>query len=141
MQPPSFYMFAPISPLNMLNNSQNFTFSSFDIDLVVGLGTTYGANKMMMTTFIATIAFSIGLLAFCAGAWLTIWATSSSQVSDVAAAKLTGYFVTILALVALVFTSYYIAMGVLSSGSNKQPQKWSKMKKTGHPRNTPRTQH
>ena len=55
---------------------------------------------MMMTqTFIATIAFSIGLLAFCAGAWLTIWATSSNQVADVAAAKLTGYFVTILALV------------------------------------------
>lgn len=98
---------------------------------------------MMMTqTFIATIAFSIGLLAFCAGAWLTIWATSSNQVADVAAAKLTGYFVTILALVALVFTSYYIAMGVLSSGPTKQSPKWTKMKKAGHPKsNTPRPQH
>ncbi len=73
---------------------------------------------MMTQTFIATIAFSIGLLAFCAGAWLTIWATNNNQVADVAAAKLTGYFVTILALIALVFTSYFIATGVLGSSSS-----------------------
>lgn len=90
---------------------------------------------MMTQTFVATIAFSIGLLAFCSGAWLTIWATSSNnQVVDVAAAKLTGYFVTVLALVALVFTSYYIATGVLSSSTSHRPTKWSgqSTKKTGH---------
>lgn len=82
---------------------------------MIGLGTTYGALIMMMQTFIATISFSIGLLAFCAGAWLTIWATSSSNhVTDVAAAKLTGYFVTVLSIIALVFTSYYITVGMLS---------------------------
>ena len=60
------------------------------------MGTTTKWCMIMMTqTFIATIAFSIGLLAFCAGAWLTIWATSTTQIADVAAAKLTGYFVTI----------------------------------------------
>lgn len=79
---------------------------------------------MMMTqTFIATIAFSCGLLAFCAGAWLTIWASSSSQVTDVAAAKLTGYFVTILSLIAIVFTSYYIATGILNANAQPNFQK------------------
>lgn len=89
---------------------------------------------MMMTqTFIATIAFSIGLLAFCAGAWLTIWATSNTQVADVAAAKLTGYFVTILALLSLVFTSYFIAMGVLGASSGPMPKnRHVKMSKNPH---------
>ncbi len=87
---------------------------------------------MMMTqTFIATIAFSVGLLAFCAGAWLTIWATSSSQVSDVAAAKLTGYFVTILAVISLVFTSYFIAMGVLGASSAPRHKPVKMYKKAG----------
>ncbi|HSX19736.1 MAG TPA: hypothetical protein VLG38_01275 [Gammaproteobacteria bacterium] len=81
---------------------------------------------MMMTqTFIATIAFAIGLLAFCSGAWMTIWATSNRDVSDVAAAKLTGYFITVLALIALVFTSYYIAMGVLSSQVSTGGGRWT----------------
>lgn len=81
----------------------------------------------MAQTFIATIAFAIGLLAFCAGAWLTIWATSSNQVVDVAAAKLTGYFITVLALIALVFTSYFIASGVLGGQATIMPAagKWS----------------
>lgn len=89
---------------------------------------------MMTQTFIATIAFSIGLLAFCAGAWLTIWATNNNQIADVAAAKLTGYFVTILALLALVFTSYYIAMGVLGASSpvRSKPMKVGKHMKQ-HP--------
>ena len=91
-------------------------------------------HTMMMTqTFIATIAFSIGLLAFCAGAWLTIWTTSNSQISDVAAAKLTGYFVTVLALIALVFTSYYIASGVLSSPVQSKKQWHSKVKTHARP--------
>lgn len=101
---------------------------------MIGLGTTYGALIMMMQTFIATISFSIGLLAFCAGAWLTIWATSANnQITDVAAAKLTGYFVTILSIVALVFTSYYITVGVLTnappvSGGGK----WTTMMPSSH---------
>ncbi len=72
-------------------------------------------TMMMTQTFVATIAFSIGLLAFCAGAWLTIWSTSGNQCSEVSAAKLTGYFVTVLALISLVFTSYFIAKGVFAS--------------------------
>lgn len=92
---------------------------------------------MMMTqTFIATIAFAIGLLAFCSGAWLTIWASCNNQVSEVAAAKLTGYFVTILALVSLVFTSYYIALGVLSTSGPSPSNKYAgQMKNKPHPRN------
>lgn len=84
---------------------------------------------MMMTqTFIAAIAFSIGLLAFVSGAWLTIWATSNNQVSDVAAAKLTGYFITVLSIIALVFTSYYIACGVISNQtSTMQGPRWMSM--------------
>lgn len=94
---------------------------------------------MMTQTFIATIAFSIGLLAFCAGAWLTIWATSSSQIADVAAAKLTGYFVTILALVALVFTSYFIATGILGSNqtTSTKPTFSKHVKNTKAPKNAP----
>ena len=83
---------------------------------------------MMTQTFMAAIAFSIGLLAFVSGAWLTIWATSNSQVSDVAAAKLTGYFITVLAIVALVFTSYYIACGVIANQvSTTQGSRWMSM--------------
>lgn len=85
---------------------------------------------MIMTqTFIATIAFSIGLLAFCAGSWLTIWATSSSHVTDTAAAKLAGYFVTILSLFALIFTSYHIALGVVAAQPRRYPVKMTKSNK------------
>lgn len=101
---------------------------------MVGLGTTMVQYIMMTQTFIATIAFSIGLLAFCAGAWLTIWATSNNQVSDVAAAKLTGYFVTVLALIALVFTSYFIAMGVLSTPSGNKSAAWKNKVRPAHTR-------
>jgi hypothetical protein len=76
---------------------------------------------IMIQTFIATIAFGIALIAFCAGAALTLWATSSNNTVDVAAAKLSGYFVMILAVAALVGTSYYIAIGVLN-GSSSLPQ-------------------
>lgn len=65
----------------------------------------------MMTTFLATVAFAIGLLAFCAGAWMTMWA-NSNQCRDTLAAKLTGYFVTIFSLLALVFSAYYVARGI-----------------------------
>lgn len=65
---------------------------------------------MATQVFMAFIAFSLGLLAFCAGAWLTIWATSTnSQCTEVTAAKLSGYFISVLAVIALVFTSYYTA--------------------------------
>lgn len=86
----------------------------------------------MITTFIATIAFSIGLLAFCAGSWLTIWASTNSKATDVAAAKLTGYFVTVLSLIALVFTSYYITLGVVTSQTIRQPITVSKSNMNKH---------
>lgn len=81
----------------------------------------------MMQTFIATVAFSIGLLAFCAGSWLTIWATvGNKNATEVSAAKMSGYFVTILALISLVFTSYYIAVGVINGDtSSTNYSKWS----------------
>jgi hypothetical protein len=105
---------------------------------VVGFGTTYGALIMMMQTFLATISFSIGLLAFCAGAWLTIWATSSNNhVTDVAAAKLTGYFITVLSIVALVFTSYFITIGILENSTPMPSGKWTTQEHVKHMQSNP----
>jgi len=84
---------------------------------MLGSVTLRGRYMIMVQTCIATLAFSVSLLAFCAGAGLTIWATSTKNIVDLAAAKFSGYFVMILAVVALVFTSYYIAIGVLNSGN------------------------
>jgi hypothetical protein len=90
---------------------------------------------MMIQTFIVMIAFSVALLAFCAGSALTAWATSSSHIGDVAAAKLSGYFVMVLAVVALVCSSYYVAMGMLNGNSNPQPMSghWSSKSMQQHP--------
>lgn len=79
-----------------------------------------------MQTFIATIAFSIGLLAFCAGSWLTIWSgVGNKNATETSAAKMSGYFVTILALFSLVFTSYYIATGIIMGEPSSNYNKWS----------------
>lgn len=93
---------------------------------MLGLITTYGANNMILIqTFVATIAFAVALIAFCAGSALAVWATSSSHIGDAAAAKLSGYFVMVLAVIALVGTSYYISTGLLSSGPVfQQPMMW-----------------
>lgn len=80
--------------------------------------------------FIATISFSLSLLAFCAGAWLTIWATSNNtQCTEVSAAKLTGYFISVLAIVSLVFTSYYAARAVFGKNSGVGQTKVYKISK------------
>ena len=73
----------------------------------------------MMTVFIAAVAFSLGLIAFCASVWLTTWASncSSGQYSEMAAAKLTGYFVTVLSILSLVLTSYYGAKSLIMADS------------------------
>lgn len=77
---------------------------------------------MMIQTFMAMIAFIIALLAFCAGAALTVWATSSRHIGDTAAAKLPGYFVVILSIVALICSSYYVTIGLLTNGATAQQQ-------------------
>ncbi len=111
------------------NSCQNFTFANYGIDLLIGLGTTQWC-KIMTQMFIATISFSLSLLAFCAGAWLTIWATSSNtQCTEVSAAKLTGYFIAVLAIVSLVFTSYYAARSVFGKSSRVGHTKVYKMSK------------
>lgn len=51
-------------------------------------------QKMMTQIFIAATAFSLSLLAFCAGTWLTVWSgCNTKQYNESSAAKLTGYFV------------------------------------------------
>lgn len=85
----------------------------------------------MTQMFIATISFSLSLLAFCAGAWLTIWATSSNtQCTEVSAAKLTGYFISVLAIVSLVFTSYYAARSAFGKSGKVHHAKSYKVTKT-----------
>ncbi len=80
----------------------------------------------MIQTFLAMVAFGVALLAFCAGAALTVWATSSHHIADVAAARLSGYFVMVLSVIALVASSYYITSGILNGNSNHlQPGQWS----------------
>jgi hypothetical protein len=88
----------------------------------------------MTTVFIAAMAFSLGLLAFCAGAWLTIWAgCTGTQYKDIGAARLTGYFITILAIFCLVFTSYYFARSLIAADTHMMPttQRWAPMQKHG----------
>jgi len=86
----------------------------------------------MIQTFIATIAFAIALLVFCNGAKLIIWAISNDNIRDVAGAKLTGYFVMVLATVTLVGTAYYISMGISSGGNNLQPMRQWTTKNMSH---------
>ena len=88
-------------------------------------------QKMMTQIFIAAIAFSLSLLAFCVGTWLTVCSGCyTKQYNESSAAKLTGYFVTVLALVSLIFTSYYAARTVSSTDSYTIPTKKVGMK--GH---------
>lgn len=64
----------------------------------------------MIYMFIGSIAFSFALIAFGVGAALTIWASSNTnQYREINAAKFIGYFVAILAMVALTGTSYFLA--------------------------------
>ena len=63
----------------------------------------------MIQVFFGAMAFSLCLMAFCAGTWLTVWSLSNNQYTNSNAAKLSGYFITVLAIVSLVFTSYYFA--------------------------------
>lgn len=65
---------------------------------------------MFTQVFMALIAISLSLIAFCAGSWLTIWATSAnSQCTEVTAAKLSGYFISVLSVAVLICASYYTA--------------------------------
>jgi heme A synthase len=72
----------------------------------------------MTIVFTAAIAFCLGLIAFCASVWLTTWASASSnQYSETNAAKMAGYFVTVLSILSLVLTSYYGAKSVMIGNS------------------------
>ena len=63
---------------------------------------------MMTPILMAACAFSLGLLAFCAGIALTVWCGANSGNESVAG-KLGGYFVIVLAILALIVTSYHAA--------------------------------
>ena len=90
-------------------------------------------TAMITQLFMAFIAFSLGLLAFCSGAWLTLWATSAnSQCTEVTAAKLSGYFIIVLAIIALVCTSYYTASTIFV-GKQSSYGKLSSWKGKHHP--------
>lgn len=98
----------------------------------------------MTTVFIATMSFSMGLLAFCAGAWLTVWSSNTSnQYAESAAAKLSGYFITVLAIVSLVFTSYFLAQTIMTTNHSKQvvTQNKGKVKHMAGKQHTNKTQH
>lgn len=95
---------------------------------------------MVTQVFYGFIAFSLGLLAFCAGTWLTLWATSSNtECSEPTAAKMSGYFIVILAIIALVSTSYYTASTVFmgKKASYSKMSTW-KGKKIAHVSKTKR---
>jgi len=63
---------------------------------------------MMSQVFMATTSFSLGILAFCAGLWLTIWCINCSNSKEVRASRIAGYFSVILAIGSLSITSYYL---------------------------------
>lgn len=63
---------------------------------------------MMSQVFMATTSFSLGILAFCAGLWLTIWCINCSNPKEVRASMIAGYFSVILAIGSLSITSYFL---------------------------------
>ena len=61
-----------------------------------------------MVTYLlfGTMSFSLGLLAFCFGIWLTIWCCNNPNFKEVRASKMAGYFVIVLSVMSLITTSY-----------------------------------
>jgi hypothetical protein len=59
---------------------------------------------MMTEVFFGSMAFSMGLMAFTAGAWLTVNSANNPN-----GGRLVGMVITILAIMSLVFTSYSVA--------------------------------
>lgn len=75
---------------------------------------------MIMQGILASMAFSLGILALCAAVALAIWSLSynNSQFKEITSVKIIGLFVTIISMLSLVYTSYVVATQVFSYGAS-----------------------
>ena len=83
-------------------------------------------HKMMTFSMMtATMSFSVGLIAFCSGIWLTIWSTTNGR--EAASGKLAGYFIVVLSIITLVLTSYHSSRMLFSKEAMVAPQSYSRV--------------
>jgi thiol:disulfide interchange protein len=82
---------------------------------------------MMTEVFIGSIAFSVGLIAFTAGAWLTVNSNNNPN-----GGRFVGLVITLLAILSLVFTSYNVAKVVFMQNTMQKMMYMRNMNNVKH---------
>jgi len=75
---------------------------------------------MVTQVLIATTSFSLGILAFCGGLWLTIWHINQSNAKEVRASLIAGYFIVVMSIASLAITSTNLVNALMFPESNQK---------------------